>query len=812
MFKTQTKKLQKLLTFAAAIFAVIFVLCGSNVFAVTNTLNGITVSSNGWRNISSGGLGENKIHIDTSKFSLDTAIVDHMDEDFFAIVNETHYDSSNISSFNSQRSSAYTFGSTAEDDHKSLIIKREVAGRGPSTITETNKYVLLRWVAIAEDQSGQKYDVTMKIDNIYAVISDNNAYESDPDHPVLHKVNTGIQLFRHKSHISYNQLQAYPQNLLKQNGSGSNAYWSVNTGKYWSNGASYDVEIKLYETGTNNLISADNSAMAMSFRDIDVPDKTKNPTNHNRYWSSFPLETNTVSLTRNPDYGPGGSSYKYLKNDDGIVQPAASDFTEAIEIKSGLKDNKVFTWNNGDAGWGNYAYYSSNSSSPTGLKVSGTTLTGAEGQPDDNSSRFVTLVDARGFKYRWSGSDCGTVVGFIGPAKVETEVTGDYSGYAKITPTDNKVLWRENKEIVIEVNDGYALDTIMIDGVATPISDLTFDSRTDGVRKYKYVFNDVIEDHEIIVSVKPLEFEIDKYNGASTPAFVSGAKLQLTGTKSGTAIDFSADPTIYSQISNISTDNTKLIWVTTGAADILYSLPTGDYTLTELDPPAGYIPSADITFTVGGSNDADNAILSSNPSGAQTAIRTIKMVDTEDTPSSFGDVLIGKNVAGDGGDTEKEFTINLAITTCSNSTPSYIPYELDIDTQEASVGSVTLTNDPTLPRSTGTFVLVHNWGIALKIPVGCSYEIWEDNYSSDSYSTSYNIKNIHGNASLVNGKVVGDILGTGKSDDITITNAKTIPTVTGVETDVGMIPFILSGAMIAGAGVFIVRRAQRLKT
>lgn len=805
MFQNTDKTFKRLFIFVSAFCAVFFVFCGSNVSAVTKNIGGYSISTDDWRNQTTG-LGENQVRVLVNKISLDNPDMQIVQMDnIFDIVHERHYTSTEMQNgtYQNERSSAYTFGSNNSGYDKTLIIKRDYTPNSPGTFTWSNKSVTLKWPEAALDQDGALYDVTMKISGIEGVISDNTPYGAS------YSISTGIELFQGSSHKNMNQLQRYSLSQL----SAQSSYYSFDGSRFWSEGVSYDTEIKLYKTGTNDLIDANKSAMAMSFKDIDVRDKTdQGGGGSNSFWASAPSKTNSSNnLTLNPGYD-GSDSQRYYT--DGTGTP--NQFTESISIVSGLKENKIFTWKtNGNVqvpgAEGNYLYFAS---TPYGLTASATRATGGSGEPSDRSSSFVTLVDARGFKYRWAGSDCGTVVGFIGPSKVKTQVTGTYASHATITPTDNDVLWRENKAIEIIVGDSYGLDTITVDGATIPLSSLTFVERlADGSRKYQYVFNDVVEDHEIIVSVKPLEFEIDKYNDASTPAFVSGAKLQLTGTKSGTAIDFSADPTIYSQISNISTDNTKLIWVTTGAANTLYSLPTGDYTLTELDPPAGYIPSADITFTVGGSNDADNAILSSNPSGAQTAIRTIKMVDTEDTPLSFGDVFIGKNVAGDGGDTEKEFTINLALTTCSNSTPSYIPYRLtNIDTQEVSVGSVALTYDPTLPRSTGTFALVHNWEIILEIPVGCSYEIWEDNYSSDSYSTSYDIENIFGNASLVNGKVVGDILGVGKSDFITITNAKTIPTVTGVETDIGMIPFILSGAMIAGAGAFIVRRAQRLKT
>lgn len=804
MFQNTDKKAQKLFVFVTAIFAA-FLLFNENIFATTRTIGNYTVSTDGWR--SATGLGENQVRVLVDKISLDNPDIQIVQmDDIFDIVHERHYTTAEMQNgtYQNERSSAYTFGSNNSGYDKTLIIKRDYTPNSPGTFTWSNKSVTLKWPEAALDQDGALYDVTMKISGIEGVISDNTPYGAS------YSISTGIELFQGSSHKNMNQLQRYSLNQL----SARSSYYSFDGSRFWSEGVSYDTEIKLYKTGTNTLIDASKSAMAMSFKDIDVRDKTEQGGGgSNSFWATVPSKTNsTNNLTLNPGYD-GSDAQRYFT--DGTGKP--NQFTESISIISGLKDNKIFTWKTNDnvqrpGAEGNYLYFSE---TDYGLTASATRATGSSDEPSDRSSSFVTLADARGFKYRWAGSDCGTVVGFIGPSKVVTEVTGDYSSHATITETDTNVLWRENKVVSIVVNDSYALDTITIDGATVPLSDLTFVERmANGDRKYQYVFNDVVEDHKISISVQPIVFNIDKIANNNGLVFhVAGAKLQLTGTKSGTAIDFSTDTNIASQITNISTDNTKLIWVTTGATDVFYSLPAGDYTLTELDAPSGYISSSDITFTVGGVNNDDNSILSSSPASAQTAIRTIQMVDTEDTPSSVGDVFIGKNVAGDGGDTEKEFTINLAITTCSNSTPSYIPYRLtNIDTQEVSVGSVALTYDPTLPRSTGTFALVHNWGIMLEIPVGCSYEIWEDNYSSDSYSTSYDIENIHGNASLVNGKVVGDILGTGKSDFITITNAKTIPTVTGVETDIGMIPFILSGAMIAGAGVFIVRRTRRLKT
>jgi hypothetical protein len=113
-----------------------------------------------------------------------------------------------------------------------------------------------------------------------------------------------------------------------------------------------------------------------------------------------------------------------------------------------------------------------------------------------NKSSLAFLGSASGFKYRWSGSECSTPFGWIESKKVITSTSGDYADKGKITVTDNEVLWKEDKKIVMTPDAGYKVSKVTVDG--TPIS---FTPNANGV--VEYTFNDVVSDHRIDVQFEP---------------------------------------------------------------------------------------------------------------------------------------------------------------------------------------------------------------------------------------------------------------------------------------------------------------------
>jgi hypothetical protein len=280
----------------------------------------------------------------------------------------------------------------------------------------------------------------MKIDNISVYLRGHRNYP--------------IEIFRGSWHYATNALQEHSLSELRDMG---DYYQMTAMGGYYDS-VSYDVTIKLYKTGTSMLVDNNESAMAMSFEDIDARDLTNSDTSTGwGYWNTEPNLASPYSggITLNPNRS-GNPIYRHF-DQSGVPK----EYAESVTILNGLKQNKVFSYNtnNETAGTtndenGTYLYFTEKDGN---LRVTGVGATGADGEPSANTSRFLILADARGFKYRWTGSECGTKLGFIGTKTVETSVTGPYADKATITETDNKVTWRENKEIEIRVKSGYKL-------------------------------------------------------------------------------------------------------------------------------------------------------------------------------------------------------------------------------------------------------------------------------------------------------------------------------------------------------------------
>ena len=83
------------------------------------------------------------------------------------------------------------------------------------------------------------------------------------------------------------------------------------------------------------------------------------------------------------------------------------------------------------------------------------------------------------------------------------------------------------------------------------------------------------------------------------------------------------------------------------------------------------------------------------------------------------------------------------------------------------------------------------------IPEGVTYEVLEDDYSSEGYTTSYNFPD------------TGKKIAAGDSDTVTITNNKQATIDTGVVLD--SIPYILVAAAVIAVAVFMTVRRRRNK-
>ena len=125
-----------------------------------------------------------------------------------------------------------------------------------------------------------------------------------------------------------------------------------------------------------------------------------------------------------------------------------------------------------------------------------TRIVGTGAALNDPETGFAVYMNTGSMKYRWTGSDVGTGVGFIDFSKVVTSTSGNYADKGKITVTDNEVLWKEDKKIVMTPDAGYKVSKVTVDG--TPIS---FTPNANGV--VEHTFNDVISDHRIDVQFEP---------------------------------------------------------------------------------------------------------------------------------------------------------------------------------------------------------------------------------------------------------------------------------------------------------------------
>lgn len=782
MFKTQTK-LKCGFLYLAAIFAVFLFMSNNAAFAVKSKIGGVTVITDGWQDATNG-LGENRVFIDANKISLDTATSTTVSGNLSIVQSQPYtYEQMQNGTYDSQRSTKETFEVSYRNNKVLTISKAAVTGMSSAASGHNipvSGSAVIKWAKAAKDQNGSEYDVEMTINNVtyYASGSRHHSY--------------GI--FWASWHSAFNALQEHPVSELNDY---ETYYGGASIGGYYD-GVQYDVTIKLYKTGTSTLIDSSNSAMAMSFEDFDIRDGTSAAINNGgvSYWqggvaptAGYPQATDctgstpwtTCVITLNPNRT--GISDRYYRQGS-----TPNEYTESITILSGLKDNKVFSYNTDqrvsttDDENGTTLYFSQTDDSK--LRISGTAFTGSNNDYSQNASRFLALVDARGFKYHWAGSNCGTKVGFIGSKVVKT-TKGSYADHITITETDNDVLWRENKTIRIEVDEGYYIPYVTIDGRGYSSYSggaptvLTYSTRTAGKRIYTYTFSDVVEDHEIHVNAAPLTYTICKKDISGDN--LSGAVLQLTSNE----LDAFSSDNIPSSSNVIIEDSSTLRWTTGTSCVTLWALSSGTYTLKELVAPENYTLATNITFVVSGSGSSDNIISSATPSSAKTGTRQITMIDAQATE---GGVRIYKHVRGAGADTNKSFTIYFTITNNgNNSALTSIPYT-KVSNGVTTSGSLSVTgNIANITLKGGDY-------ITLTMLEGYQYNVSEASYSG--YTTTYTGR-------------TGTVPGSGHYNEVQVINTKNGTTVTGVDFDVGAAVFVLSGMMITGAGAYIVWRMRR---
>ena len=773
--------------FSALILAIsVAIISGSNSFAAScpttqgppnaycGDVAGVTVDTMGWGRVDEYGLAENKINVDAGKINLENAEVTFSNSNL-RLVNITSYTHDEaVARFDSERSTAYSFLHTNVKG-KSIVISETLlkniqkASAPPRKYSIGNTSATLKWTGAAKTQSGTVLDVEMKIDNISVYLSGRRYYP--------------IEIFRGSWHYATNALQEHSLSELSDRGD----YYQMTSMDGYYDSASYDVTIKLYKTGTSTLVDNDESAMAMSFEDIDARDLTNSDTSTGwGYWNAEPNLANPYSggITLNPDRS-GSPIYRHF-DQSGVPK----EYAESVTILNGLKQNKVFSYNtnNETAGTthdenGTYLYFTEKDGN---LRVTGVRATGADGEPSANTSRFLILADARGFKYRWTGSECGTKLGFIGTKTVETSVTGTYADKATITETDDKVTWRENKVIEIRVKSGYKLTSLKLDGVNV-LNDAVEDNNV-----WTYTLNDVVDDHEIVAQVSPYVFEICKVN--LNGDYLEGAVLRLSGIDEDLkAIIFESINWRY--IDNVSDDNENIEWATrSNSCSQLRGLQDGTYTLSELVAPDDYDLANDITFVISNGRIIE---ASSQSGDVDYTATSVTMVD-ENLPA-FGSLRIEKAIKGTGADANKAFSIMLTITDMWSdyidpvNNRNYIEYEICKTSNNSCSGNYRLDFGNSASAS---FTLKDGEYIEIPISKNYSYRIDEADYSSDGYSTTY--------SSGRTGTIIG-----GSQKTATITNTKNLSPDTGFSFSPNMLPFIIAGMTLPAGLLYLLKGIKK---
>lgn len=808
-------------------------------------IGGITVDTTGWNDVRSG-LGENKIIVDAKKITLqricqanpsdpDCAIVERGGD--VELVQSKTYSAAEMASgglFDTERNDSsnavYTFRNNT-NDRWAIIVRRNFFrrnsgefGNGPNTYNLNtsngfNNYAKIRWPRAAHDQDGNPLDVEMTISNITVRLSDSSQ-----------KRISGIMLLEGNTHYSASALQERVSTDLNYNAS-TDLYTLPRFGRGggsigYFDGASYDITIKLYKntydsatdtwTSTNDLVDPDKSAMAMKFRDIDTYDGSNDSGNPgNSYWTTAPGAVAAGSSTQHITLNSSrtGANNRYL-NQSGV--PSA--YAESITIKSGLIQNKIFTVAKNDEtktatddNDGTELYFKPTSD---GLHISGTNSSAGD---DKQSSSFLALVDARGFTYRWAGTNCGTHFGFVGEYTVATGKEGDYTDkIVNLSATDTEVTWRENKQADFSITNGYYASKVTIDGTAwTPADlinngDMSFNNQT-----YEYTFNDVISDHTYIVRADPHYYDICKVD--ATGNILSGAIFSLSGTSGGAAINLEDDTNIYAGITRDSrSDATHLVWESSSSCARLYALPNGTYTIQELEAPTGYIASGNIVFTV-----QDGEIISSTPASAKNGNNTINVSNQKHNDRVL---RIGKTVQGTGGNINKSFTINFCIhdsgsvnTANGCSIPfrgQYTKYLLDGTTVNEDYG---LSGTTSVNLKSGEYITI---SIDSTIAID-GYKVWESDYSSDNYTTTYEIEqngsaiapaNIHYCDQNQN-SICEASFNPADNHTIDIINYKDEPIITGkTPPPIILMCAISLCALIPGVGIKIRKVSQSRKT
>ncbi len=355
--------------------------------------------------------------------------------------------------FDAERDNYITCGSSVQHTGPFIVYKNSLAAN-PAGINghELPVPIKLKFKEAVIFNDGTYGDLYLEYEAVYVYLEDNPTTKAIP----IIGPSVGF--------VSYYSAQerdaAYYLDKF-ENGS-----WSGKTGdgivSYSTIGSHYDIKMYVTKAGTNEKV---NKKLGIVFKDLDQ--------------ASLGGERETA-------------------------QGAPKTYTESIGLKSGVINDEVNVLD------GNYMkkYYESG----TGVTI----LYGSQSTSSNNEdlTGFAAMVRTDGVEFGWSGHHAATGWALIPLSKVLTSRSGEYKTKVTITKTDDKVLWKNNKSIVMTPSKNFYVTKVTIDGVEIDYQSLTL---TNGKRTYTkdsktynfteengvvtYIFSKVVKDHEIDVQV-----------------------------------------------------------------------------------------------------------------------------------------------------------------------------------------------------------------------------------------------------------------------------------------------------------------------
>ena len=537
-------------------------------------------------------------------------------------------------------------------------------------------------------------------------------------------------------------------------------------------GAEYDLVYKfydsdLYEAGRK---SAAQNAMygkklVIGFNDIDRCDQYLWQTDGHFNEQGYNICNDT----------PGGSGWdtRYVEG----------RWAESITVLSGVMDNKIYVEPN------TYLRGLNSNSRIVGTKANDST------NPSEIiKSAFTTVVNAAEFRIRVSGYGTGSASGFLPTSTIKTSTSGTYANKVQIENDQTELFWGESGVTVdIDVDENYELSQLKIDGTNQNIQSLiTAGTLTKNGNSYTYTFNNVKKDHTIDVQATPVVFQICKTSLQDTTLPLEGAIFRFataTGnTNTLTNVVFeegsAGDQTTFSNRTSTSID-----WTTGQSGCVKISnIPNGNYQVTERSAPSGYTEVGMFVMTI------NNGVITNTTGISPYVIIRSDNTSVEVRNGRMGSLTLVKDVRGIGGDLNKVFDVEITITPSSGC--PYAPHLSTID--YAVVGTSSSSGTFTLNNNKITTTMTYGNDLVLSVPWCYDYVVAEADYSSEGYTTSYTASS--------SGTITGDMT-------VTIHNTKdSAPPLTGVDSGITPIPFVVAGMTVPAIVFYIHRRRRTDKT